>query len=98
MVMSLYDLRGTVKYRAGASGTVTLDPGEHLLSVTAHATSAGTLVIFGGDSIPLPASAQYFQMRFKHLNLSAKTGKTDLVFTSTDSYVVESVVPYGGTP
>ena len=40
--------RGTSSYSAGASGTVVVAAGARVVSLSAHATIAGTLTIFGG--------------------------------------------------
>ena len=77
----LANLVGTWGYMAGASGTSTLPATARLLAVAAHATTAGTLVINGGDSIPIPAQTGWgLDGVFGQL-----VGPT-LVFTGTDSY------------
>jgi hypothetical protein len=76
---------GTWDYYAGTSGTVNVAAGERVLSIAAHATTAATLTIDGGDSIPIPAATQINLVPMG--NLVAPT----LVFTGTDSYMVEVV-------
>lgn len=88
--MSMWALPGQHYYAAGASGTVTIPPGCQLVQVHAHATSAGTVTIFGGDAIPIPAGAGW-GWQIQHLNwVSGKPpNDNDIVFTGTDAYFVE---------
>lgn len=90
--MSMWTLPGPTLYKAGASGTVTLEKGNQILQVHAHATTAGTVVILGGDSIPIPAGAGW-GWQIQHLNWVAGSaqfsGSLTLVFTGTDAYFVE---------
>lgn len=87
-----HGLIGTPGYAAGAAGTVTLPPNAVIIAIVAHATSAGTLTIFGGASIPIPASSQ-FAIDFKHALFQAygSGASAQLVFTATDSYFVHYV-------
>lgn len=84
-----HGLPGTPGYFAGAAGTVTLPAGAILIAITAHATAASSLTIFGGQSIPIPAGMTWV-LDLKHANFSAYgTGaQAQLVFTGTDSYFV----------
>lgn len=92
----------TVRY-AGVSGTVTISPGGHVLSITAHATSAGSITFWDGKgtggtiSIPIPAGADWFRYDPKHLNATADTkgGDASITFNTTDSYLVEVAYPTG---
>lgn len=90
--MSMWTKPGNHKYAAGASGTVTLEKGNRLIQVHAHATSAGTVEIFGGDAIPIPAGAGW-GWQIQHLNWVAGSaqfsGSLVIVFTGTDAYFVE---------
>jgi hypothetical protein len=88
----MWQLPGETYYAAGASGTVTIPAGMQLLQVHAHATSAGTVVIFGGASIPIPAGAGW-GWQIQHLNWVSGSARFSnaltLVFTGTDAYFVE---------
>lgn len=76
-------LAGTWAYYAGVSGTVVVAAGRRVIGIAAHATTAGSMTINGGDSIPIPAGTS---IAFTPQgNLVAPT----LVFTGTDSYAVE---------
>jgi len=76
-------LTGTWDYHAGVSGTVVLTAGQRLLAVAAHATSAGSLTINGGDSVPIPANTGWGLD-----SIFAQTTAPVLVFTGTDSFTV----------
>lgn len=78
-------LTGTWSYYAGASGTVVVSAGQRVIGIAAHATTAGTLTINGGQSVPIPAGSGIAIAPFG--NLTAPT----LVLTGTDSYFVETV-------
>ena len=84
-------INGPIKRIAGAAGTITLSNGGKILSIIAHATSAGTVAFpdgMGGTlSIPVPAGT-WFAYDPKHLGCAIKAGGT-IVFTSTDSFLVE---------
>lgn len=84
---------GKYSYAAGASGTVNLSAGATVKQIIVHATSAGSMTIFGGASIPIPAGmTSYF--RFDHECLVAgenAAGSVAIVFTGTDSYYVETI-------
>ena len=76
---------GTWAYHAGASGTLNVPAGERVLGIVAHATTAGSFTINSGDSIPVPANVG---IELEPVgNLTAPT----IVFTGTDTYVVETV-------
>lgn len=84
---------GKWAYAAGASGTVTLPKGAKLLSVYAVDTGGGgTVVIFGGDAIPLTAAVP-LNIAFRHQMAAAPSGTPTIVFTGTDSYYVEYAGP-----
>ena len=74
--------RGTTSYYGGASGTVTIPSGARVVSMSAHATSAGTLTIFGGQAIPVPANNGFSD------GWSGFVGPGSIVFTGTDSYYI----------
>ncbi len=77
---------GTWGYKAGASGSPTLT-GKRVLAIYASAPSDadGSLVINGGDSIPVPAG--------KGINIEPRGVLTapTIVFTGTDGYFVETI-------
>jgi hypothetical protein len=76
---------GAWSYYAGSFGTVTVSGGQRVLGIGVHATTAGVLTINGGASIPIPAGVS---INIEPLaNLVAPT----IVFTNTDSYMVEVV-------
>lgn len=90
------ELRGEVNYQAGsAPATVTIPKGAALLQVVASATStAGSLTIFGGNSIVIPTAIET-RLRFNHLLFVAgSNGSTStLVFGGGASmYYVEYVL------
>jgi hypothetical protein len=74
--------------------------GATVRQIYAHSTAGGTVVIFGGDAIPVIA-ASGFRLAFPDDVLVATEtpggGKT-IVFTGTDSYFVDSIGPgFGAT-
>jgi hypothetical protein len=80
-------LTGVWGYAAGVSGSPSLPAGSRVLALAAHATSAGSLTINGGDSIPIPANTGW--------GLDGVFGQLvapTLVFTGTDSYFAAYVV------
>lgn len=79
------DEEGTWDYRSGVSGSVTIPTGGRVIGIAAHATTAGSFTINGGNSIPVPANVGVDVA--PRGNLTAPT----LVFTGTDSYLVEFV-------
>lgn len=96
------EVRGqTIRY-AGASGTVTVSPGGHVLSIRAHATSVASINMWNGDqqggviTIPVPAGT-YFVYDPKHLNMTAQNTArdTEIIFASTDQFLVEVSYPNG---
>ncbi len=75
---------GAWDYRAGASGSPRAFVGR-VIGIAAHATTAGSFTINGGDSIPVPANAS---IEIQPLgNVTSPT----IVFSGTDSYFVEVV-------
>jgi hypothetical protein len=82
---------GEIAYHAGTAGTVTLAVGEKIIAIRALGASNATLTIFGGDSIPIPASYVFEEfVQSSHPEFVAATGKTDLVFVSTLSYFIKT--------
>ncbi|MGZ6836768.1 MAG: hypothetical protein ACXVGE_13010 [Blastococcus sp.] len=86
LVVTNRDVNGTWGYKAGASGTPALPAGARVQSIVAHATTAGSLTINGGDSIPVPAN-----VGFTAAPQGALVAPT-IAFTGTDSYFVEYVI------
>ena len=85
-----FGLRGPILRFIGTSGTVTIPAGAKVLQIKAHATTAGSVKIFGdSNAITLPASSGWFYLQENHAGLVAPTGSNTIVFTSTDSYYVE---------
>lgn len=93
-----HELQGIPGYHAGSAGTVTLPKGAILLQIVVHSTGAGTVTIFGGDSLPVIGGAAPTELRFNHTmwlsrNDAAFAGSQDIVFTGTDSYFVHWCYP-----
>lgn len=78
-------LSGTWSYYAGTSGTVNVAAGRRVIGIAAHATSAGSLTINGGETIPLPAGASIAIA--PQGNLVAPT----VILVGTDSYFIETL-------
>lgn len=76
---------GTWSYNGGTSGTVTVEAGKRVLSISCHSTNGGTLQINGGDIIPVPANVGFAINPLG--NLVAPT----IIYTGTDSYFIEMV-------
>lgn len=80
------DVVGTWGYVAGASGTPTITGSKRVTGIAAHATTAGSFTINGGDSIPVPANSSI------EIQPLANLVDPAIVFTGTDSFFVETVV------
>lgn len=80
---------GAWSYYAGAAGTVTPAVGERIVGIIAHATGAGSMTIFGGVSIPIPANVG---LEFEPKGNLVGDGTKTIVFTGTDTYTVEVIV------
>lgn len=78
---------GTPTYASGASGTVNVPAGAEVTMIMCHATTAGSLTIGGGSSIPLPVNTTFFDAATPYV------GALAVVFTGTDSYYVAWAVP-----
>lgn len=71
-------------------------PGGHVLQIIAHSSNAlGTVAIFGGTPIPLPNVNSYWRYQPQHLITTAQAASNTIVFTLTQSYLVEVAVPAG---
>ena len=86
------EINGNVLRYAGAAATVTINNGGKLLQIVAHATSAGTVQFTDGTksgtiTVPIPAGT-WFVYDPKHKGCVIPAGGT-IVFSSTDSYLVE---------
>lgn len=76
---------GTWAYYSGVSGTVTVTAGQRVIGIAAHSTLGGSYTINGGSAIVLPPGVA---VMFNPMgNLTAPT----IIFTSTDTYVIEVV-------
>lgn len=79
---------GKIGYHAGVSGTVTLLPGEKMIGMVCVATApGGTVVINGGDAIPLVANIPFSQ------GTESRTEEwvgVHIVFSGTVSYFVKT--------
>lgn len=86
---------GNWAYAAGTSGTVTLPQGAVVLQIAAHSTGGGSVVIFGGDSIPIVATFDFTRHPVEPSLMVSKSGsgKNTIVFTTTTSYYVEYTYP-----
>jgi hypothetical protein len=73
-------------YDAAASGTISIPAGMFCKTISAHATSAGSMTIGGGASIPLPAGVLFTE----DFNASRELlpGPCAIVFTGTDACYV----------
>lgn len=76
---------GTWNYYAGVSGTVMVGAGQRVLAVCAYSLAGGTVVINGGDTIPVPPGVAC------NLTPVGNVTAPTVVFTSTDSYFIEVV-------
>ncbi len=82
-------------YAAGASGTVTLEPGDRIVEINAQASLAtGTVAVFGGTAIPV-VGAVAPDTKMMHLGpypdasrFEATAAAKTVVFTDTVSYLV----------
>ena len=89
------EIQGQWSYQSGAAGTFTIPSGARVLQVVCHATTAGTLVIFGGPSIPVAAGEEKL-LRFLHALCLPQPGvaaNQQIVATGTDSIFIEYVRP-----
>lgn len=84
-------LAGKWVYKAGTVGTVTVPIGAAILQLRAHASGAATVSIFGGDAVPIISGESAFILRFSHLLATSSNASQAIVFTGTDSYLVEYV-------
>jgi hypothetical protein len=83
LLARLPDLTGTWGYYAGVSGTVVMAAGQRVTGIAAHATLAGSMTINAGASITIPADTGIW------LEPQGQLVAPTLVFTGTDTYVVE---------
>ena len=74
--------RGTSSYFGGAAGTAVIPSGARVVSLSAHSTTGGTVTIFGGASVVVPANNGFSD------GWSGFVGPGSIVFTGTDSYYV----------
>ena len=95
------DLKGSIKRVAGASGAVTIPLNAKIISMTVHATTAGSVAMWdqmgGTCTIPIPAATWWIYQPL-HLNTTADAKVTpnhNITFTGTDSYFIEYTCPQG---
>ncbi len=86
---------GNWGYFAGSAGTVTLPSGARLTGIRCHATAAGTVVIFNGQSIPVIAGTS-LAIDIRHDLAEARKDAANvlqntIVFTGTDSFYVDFI-------
>lgn len=74
---------GVWSYHAGSAGTVNVPAGTRVIGIAAHATTAGSITIAGGDSIPVPATSGIA------ITPNGQLIGPSIVFSGTDSYFVE---------
>ena len=74
--------RGASSYFASSSGTAVVPSGARIVSLSAHSVTGGTISIFGGASIPVPANNGFSD------GYSGFIGPGNIIFTGTDSYYV----------
>lgn len=73
---------GTPAYAAGVAATVSVPAGAQVTMISAHATTAATITIGGGATIPLPANMGFADGSTPYV------GPLAIVFTGTDSHYV----------
>jgi len=87
-------LHGKWSYAAGTSGTVTLPEGAVVCQISARSTAGGTITIFGGATITIPANGSFDRYPPDHALCIARGSATDdIVFTGTTAYYVEYIYP-----
>jgi hypothetical protein len=75
---------GLFSYKAGASGSVAIT--GRVLTILAHSTGGGSVVIDGGDTIPVPANVGFA------FSPCGNLWNPVIDFNSTDMYVVELAI------
>ena len=81
-------------YAAGTSGTATLPKSATVLRIIAHASAgSATVAINGGTAIPVINGAAPLDIQFNHDLVGPTTpgSSPSVVFTNTDSYMVEYI-------
>ncbi len=85
---------GKIAYHTGTSGTVTLAAGERMVGLWCVATGAGgTVVIDGGDAIPLIANIPF---AFALESRSEEWTGVAITFANTASYFIKTKKKVGG--
>lgn len=102
--MSWYELKGTVKTRAGTSGTETFSEGARILQIIVVGGTNATMQIPNGSgstvSVPMPSNTPWI-LEEDHASriMGQKEGGANtglaIVFTATASYFVEYLDPPG---
>lgn len=73
-------------YYSGTSGSVNIPTTSEVVEVACHCTTAGSLTIGGGTSIPVPAASQFSTAMADAPIVGIGAGT--VVFTGTDSFYV----------
>lgn len=83
-------LPGKFKDYGGASGTITIGPGECLITLIVHASSANaTFQVFGGATVPVINGANALIIQHNHTGFQANSlNAGTVIFTNTDEYYV----------
>lgn len=76
-------LTGTWSYYAGTSGVVNVT--GRVMGIAAHATTAGSMSINGGSTVPIPTASQI------SIEPRANLVNPSITFVGTDSYFIEVV-------
>lgn len=77
---------GVWSYVAGTSGTVVVPDHKRVVGIATASTVGGSVVINGGDAIPVPAAG------FLNIEPKGNLISPTIIFTATTSYMVEMVV------
>ena len=94
------DIKTPIKRYAGAAAAVTVPVGTKIISMTVHATTAGSVAMWdqagGTCTIPIPAATWWIYQPL-HLNTTPPNagGNQLITFTGTDSYFIEATNPTG---
>lgn len=77
---------GVFSYDSGTSGTVNVGSGKRVIAIAAHCTTAGSMTINGGSSIPIPANVSI------NIDIQGTLVAPTLVFTGTDTFFIEELI------
>jgi hypothetical protein len=95
-----HELYGPYAYLAGASGTVTVPSSAIVTKIIVHSSAGGSMTIFGGASITLPAATAagppwVFDFMHDNVRPHGSGASAQIVFTTTESYYIEYISPLG---